>query len=151
MRYMSRRPRGTFFIVLALALVASPPLSAQQARSEGAAPSATTARATVDLQGLWDFSMRVGERTSDGFIALGPLGSAWAGSITIYATNTLAIPALTVKGDSVRMAVASREGEVIFNGRLVDGARAMEGIVDYHGGARYPMTLTRRPRAETRR
>ena len=149
MRHPSRRPCGTLLVALALLLVASRPLSSQQPRTEGAAVA--DARAAVDLQGLWDFTMRVGARTSTGFAALGPLGSGWAGSLTLYSTNTLAIRALTVHGDSVRMAVASREGDVVFHGRLADGGQAMEGIVDYHGGARYPMTLTRRPRPAPQR
>ena len=97
-----------------------------------------------DLQGLWDFTMRVGERTSPGFFALGPVERGWAGSITMYLTNTLAIRALTVDGDSVRMVVASREGDVRFLARLTDDGRTMEGIVEYHGGARLPMIATRR-------
>jgi len=141
--------------VLALLLAASRPLSSQQpgmeGAADGAAPPAADAPPAVDLQGMWDFTMRVGARTSEGFAALGPLGSGWAGALTPYSTNTLAIRGLTVHGDSVHMTVASREGDVIFHGRLVDAARAMEGIVDYHGGARYPMTLTRRPRPATRR
>ena len=64
----------------------------------------------------------------------------------MYLTNTLAIRTLTVEGDSVRMVVASREGDVVFRARLTDDARAMEGIVEYHGGARLPMTATRRAR-----
>ena len=154
MRHPSRRPCGPLLVALALLLVASRPLSSQQPRTEGAggaAPAVADARAGVDLQGLWDFTMRVGARTSTGFAALGPLESAWAGSLTIYATNTLAIRALTVHGDTVRMVVASREGDVVFHGRLADDGQAMEGIVDYHGGARHPMTLTRRPRPAPRR
>jgi hypothetical protein len=88
--------------------------------------------------------MRVGERTSTGFFALGPVERGWAGSLTPDSTNTLAIRTLTVDGDSVRMVVASREGDVRFNGRLTDNARTMEGIVEYHGGALLPMTATRR-------
>ena len=65
-----------------------------------------------------------------GFFALGPVERGWAGSITMYLTNTLAIRALTVDGDSVRMVVASREGDVLFPGRLADSARTMEGIVN---------------------
>ena len=99
-----------------------------------------------DLQGLWDFTMRVGDRPSPGFFALGPVEGGWAGSLTLYLTNTLAIRALTVDGDSVRMVVASREGDVIFRGRLTDDGRAMEGIVDYHDGSRLPMAVTRRAR-----
>jgi hypothetical protein len=90
--------------------------------------------------------MRVGERPSPGFFALGPVERGWAGSLTLYLTNTLAIRALTVDGDSVRMVVASREGDVRFLARLTDDGRTMEGIVEYHGGARLPMTATRRAR-----
>ena len=111
--------------------------------SRPAAP-ASTLGGTPDLQGLWDFTMRAGERLSPGFFALGPVEGGWAGSITMYLTNTLAIRALTVHGDSVRMVVASREGDVRFLARLTDDARTMTGIVEYHGGARLPMTATRR-------
>jgi hypothetical protein len=90
--------------------------------------------------------MRVGARTSPGFFALGPVERGWAGSLTLYLTNTLAIRQLTVHGDSVRMIVASREGDVRFLARLTDDGRTMEGIVEYHGGARFPMTATRRAR-----
>ena len=110
------------------------------------AGSATARTGSPDLQGLWDFTMRVGERTSPGFFALGPVERGWAGSITMYLTNTLAIRAFTVDGDSIRMIVASREGDVRFLARLTDDGRTMEGIVEYHGGARLPMTATRRVR-----
>ena len=135
---------------LAATLLASGTASAQSTRSTAATPPAQ-ASATAptlgdgpDLQGLWDFTMRVGERTSPGFFALGPVERGWAGSITMYLTNTLAIRALTVAGDSVRMVVASREGDVRFLARLADDGRTMEGIVEYHNGARLPMTATRR-------
>lgn len=115
------------------------------ARPAVQAPGNTTVRGP-DLQGLWDFEMRVGDRTSPGFLALGPVEGRWAGSITMYLTNTLAIRELTVTGDSVRMVVASMEGDVRFKGRLTDEGRRMEGIVEYHGGALLPMVVTRRPR-----
>jgi hypothetical protein len=135
---------------LAATLMASGTAGAQSTRSTAAtSPVQAAARAPTlggdpDLQGLWDFTMRVGERTSTGFFALGPVDGGWAGSLTPDSTNTLAIRALTVHGDSVRMVVASREGDVPFHGRLTDDGRAMEGIVEYHGGARLPMTATRR-------
>jgi hypothetical protein len=135
---------------LAATLLASGTASAQSPRSTAATPpvqaaqNATTLGGGPDLQGLWDFTMRVGERSSPGFFALGPVEGGWAGSLTLYLTNTLAIRALTVEGDSVRMVVASREGDVRFLARLTDNGRAMEGIVEYHGGARLPMTATRR-------
>lgn len=150
-----RSTRRPFVYVAALAatalLAALLPcrhLNAQSTRSAPATPpTQTTALGGIpDLQGLWDFTMRVGERTSTGFFALGPVESGWAGSLTPDATNTLAIRLLTVRGDSVHMIVASREGDVRFQGRLIENARAMEGIVEYHGGALLPMRATRRVR-----
>lgn len=136
---------------LTATLLASGTARAQSTSTAAVPPAQTAAGATSlggdpDLQGLWDFTMRVGERLSPGFFALGPVEGGWAGSITMYLTNTLAIRALTVEGDSVRMVVASREGDVRFLARLTDDGRTMEGIVEYHGGARLPMTATLRPR-----
>ena len=155
-RHLRRPARLAAILAVCIAALAAT-LSAgmagsQSTRSTAVAPhvqAAAPAAALMDgpdLQGLWDFTMRVGERTSPGFFALGPVERGWAGSLTLYLTNTLAIRALTVDGDSVRMIVASREGDVIFHGRLTDDGRRMEGIVDYHGGARHPMTATRRAR-----
>ena len=153
-----RRPArlATRFLAASVAALAATLLAVtagtQSPRSTAAEPpvqaaaSATAPGDAPDLQGIWDFTMRVGERASPGFFALGPVERGWAGSLTLYLTNTLAIRALTVDGDSVRMIVASREGDVIFHGRLTDDGRRMEGIVDYHGGARHPMTATRRAR-----
>jgi hypothetical protein len=151
-RHRRRPGRLSAVCVAALAatLLASATASAQSTRSTAAtlpvqaAANATTLEGGPDLQGLWDFTMRVGDRTSPGFFALGPVERGWAGSITMYLTNTLAIRAFTVVGDSIRMVVASREGDVRFLARLTDAGRTMEGIVEYHGGARLPMTATRR-------
>lgn len=157
-RHLRRTPRLTATLstlsiaAFAATLLASATVSAQSTRSTAttsSSPSSATSNTlatTPDLQGLWDFTMRVGERTSTGFFGLGPVEGGWAGSITPDSTNTLAIRVLTVQGDSVRMVVASREGDVLFHGRLTNDARTMEGIVDYHGGARLPMTATRRAR-----
>ncbi len=138
--------------IAALAVILLPvgTASAQSTRATPAiAPTQGGAQHTTlgsgpDLQGLWDFTIRSGERTSPGFLALGPVERGWAGSITMYLTNTLAIRDFAVDGDSVRMVVASREGDVLFRARLTDNARTMEGIVEYHGGARLPMTARRR-------
>ena len=137
-------------VALAATLLASATAGAQSSQATAATPPVqAAARATTlgggpDLQGLWDFTMRVGARTSTGFFALGPVERGWAGSITPDSTNTLAIRTLTVDGDSVRMVVASREGDVRFQGRLTDDGRTKQGIVEYPGGARLPMTATRR-------
>lgn len=137
---------------IAAILLISGTATAQSTRSTAAGPrgqaatGATTLEGGPDLQGLWDFTMRVGERTSTGFFALGPVERGWSGSLTPDSTNTLAIRVLTVAGDSVRMIVASREGDVRFQGRLSGDGHTMEGIVEYHGGALLPMTATRRAR-----
>jgi hypothetical protein len=147
---LAARLSAVFAAALAVTLLASGTAGAQSTRSTPATPPVPTAANATrlgdsrDLQGLWDFTMRAGDRTSPGFLALGPVERGWAGSITMYLTNTLAIRTLTVTGDSVRMVVASREGEVQFRGRLSSDGRTMDGIVDYHGGARLPMTATRR-------
>ena len=149
---LAARLSAVSLAALATILSASGTASAQPTRSTAATPpvqaaaNATTLGGGPDLQGLWDFTMRVGDRSSPGFFALGPVERGWAGSLTLYLTNTLAIRALTVDGDSVRMVVASREGDVRFLARLTDDGRTMEGIVEYHGGARLPMTATRRAR-----
>lgn len=141
-------------VCLAMLAASLPPVGTASAQSTAAMSSApgtapgTAQRTTLgsgpDLQGLWDFTIRSGERTSPGFFALGPVERGWAGSITMYLTNTLAVRDFAVDGDSIRMVVASREGDVLFRARLTDNARTMEGIVEYHGGARLPMTARRR-------
>lgn len=59
-------------------------------------------------------------------------------------TTTTAAP---FPRDSVHMAVASAEGDVLFDGRLFGAGDSMCGIVTYHQGARFVMTATKRPRA----
>lgn len=148
-RTLTNRLSSVFPVAL-VTLLTCVTAGAQSTRTTAAAP-ATQASATAtapgggpDLQGLWDFTMRVGDRSSPGFFALGPVERGWAGSLTPYLTNTLAIRLLTVEGDSVRMIVASREGDVRFLGRITDSGRTMQGIVEYHGGTLVPMTATRR-------
>jgi len=127
-----------------VALAAQPALADTPACPVPAtAPSWTT---PPDLQGQWDFVIQAGDRASPGLMALGPMDGAYAGSLTPEATNSLAVRRLELTGDAVRMSVASREGEVIFEGRLSADGRSMCGIVNYHGGLKYPMTATLRPR-----
>ena len=70
---------------LAATLLLSGTASAQSTRSAAAtspvqaAANATTLGGGPDLQGLWDFTMRVGERSSPGFFALGPVERGWDG------------------------------------------------------------------------
>lgn len=135
-------------ITLAAALAASSPL-----RAEPVTPSLAACEAAPfvppgeapDLQGQWDFLMQVGDRPSPGLLALGPMDGAYAGSLTPYATNTVAVRRLTLTGGAVSMSVASREGEVRFEGRLTGNPDTMCGTVHYHGGQTFPMVAVRRP------
>jgi hypothetical protein len=88
----------------------------------------------------------MGAAVSTGTMALGQLDDGYAGALTPDATNAVAIRMLTLMGDSVHMSVAPREGDVRFDGRLVD-RRVLCGVVLYHGGQRFPMIATLRPRA----
>lgn len=146
--HRSRSLRAYLVASVAAALLVAGPLGAQATGGASPATSAGVGAAapdSVDLQGLWDFTMRAGDRSSPGFIALGPVDGGWAGSITMYLTNTLAVRRFTVAGDSIAMVVASREGDVTFRARLSEDADTMSGIVEYHGGARLPMVARRRP------
>lgn len=111
-----------------------------------AAPSAPiVADSAPNLAGIWDFSIDLGTARSTGTMALGQMDDGYAGALTPDATNTVAIRKLTLRGDSVHMSVASREGDVLFDGRLAN-RHTLCGIVLYHGGKRYPMVATLRPR-----
>jgi hypothetical protein len=100
-----------------------------------------------DITGQWDFAIDMGTAVSTGSMALGWIDGAYAGALTPDATNTLAIRRLTLVRDSVQMAVASREGDVMFFGRLLGTGGVMCGVVHYHEGKRFSMIATLRRRA----
>lgn len=97
-----------------------------------------------DLAGQWDFLIQAGPTASPGVLALGHMDGAYAGSLTPYRTNTVAVRRLTLEGGAVRMSVASREGEVVFEGRLTGRPDTMCGTVLYHGGQKFQMVAVRR-------
>ena len=133
-------------ILASIAALTSAPAMAQQTPAAPCARfNATPATTAPDLQGIWDFVMDTGPQLSRGIMVLGPIDGAWAGSLTPYATNSLAIRKLTVEGAAVKMAVASREGDVVFTARLVEGGAMMCGTVAYHGGQIFPMIAQHRP------
>ncbi|MBC7844598.1 MAG: hypothetical protein H7099_19985 [Gemmatimonadaceae bacterium] len=107
----------------------------------------TSNDSTPDLAGIWDFKIDMGAQFSPGMLALGHLDDAYGGSLTPDATNTVVIRRLTLRGDSVHMRVASREGDVLFTGRLGADRSVMCGTVAYHGGQRFTMLATQRRRS----
>lgn len=135
-------------LILTAALAVAVPVRAQPVTPSLAACEAAPfvpASEAPDLQGQWDFLMLVGSTPSPGLLALGPMDGAYAGSLTPYRTNTVAVRRLTLDGGTVRMSVASREGEVVFEGRLTGTPDTMCGTVHYHGGQKLPMVAVRRP------
>lgn len=135
-------------VTLSAALAVFSPLRAEPTTPSLAACEAAPfvpAGEAPDLQGQWDFLMQVGERPSPGLMALGPMDGAYAGSLTPYATNTVAVRRLTLDGGTVSMSVASPEGEVRFEGHLTGNPDTMCGTVLYHGGQTFPMVAVRRP------
>jgi hypothetical protein len=132
-------------LALLAALISAPAIGQEAPAAPCARYTAGTIAAAPDLQGVWDFVMDTGSQLSRGTMALGPIDGAWAGSLTPYATNSLAIRGLTLDGTAVRMVVASREGDVVFTAQLVEGGTMMCGTVAYHGGRVYPMIARQRP------
>ena len=142
-------PRLPMLLSLAAALAAS------SALAQPGAPSMSICRAPAalaipqgkapDLAGQWDFLMEVGTTPSRGVMALGHIDGVYGGALTPYATNTVVVRRLSLAGDAVTMSVASREGEVRFDGRLTGAGDTMCGIVTYHGGRLLPMVAVQRP------
>lgn len=133
----------------AFALLAEPvPLRAQPVTPSltacEAAPYVPAGEAP-DLAGQWDFLMQVGASPSPGLMALGHMDGGYAGSLTPYRTNTVVVRRLTLDRGTVTMSVATREGEVRFEGRLTGGPDTMCGSGLYHGGLSYRMVAVRRP------
>ena len=135
-------------LILSAALAMSAPVRAQPVTPPlaacEAAPFVPTGEAP-DLQGQWDFLMLVGATPSPGVMALGPMDGADAGSLTPYRTNTVVVRRLTLDRGTVTMSVATREGEVRFDGHLTGNVDTMCGTGLYHGGQRYRMVAVRRP------
>lgn len=104
---------------------------------------------TPNLSGIWDFKLDMGTAVSSGMMVLGMIDDAYAGALTPNG-GPVAIRKLTLKGDVVHMSVASREGDVLFDGHLLESGKELCGVVTYHGGKLYPMTAIRRPPAVQR-
>jgi len=135
-------------LILSAALAVSAPLGAQPVTPSLSACEAEPyipAGEAPDLAGQWDFLMQVGEAPSPGLMALGHMDGAYAGSLTPYRTNTVVVRRLTLERGAVNMSVASREGEVRFEGHLAGGPDTMCGSVLYHGGQVFQMVAVRRP------
>ena len=136
-------------VIVSAAFVMAKPLCAQPVTPSldaCKAPRFIPVGKAPNLQGQWDFLMQVGAALSPGIIAIGPMDGAYTGSLHPYRTNTVVIRRLTLEGGgAVKMSVATREGEIGFQGHLAGGPDTICGSGLYHGGVEYRLVAVRRP------
>ena len=98
-----------------------------------------------NLHGEWDFLMVPRGQLSFGLMTIGFVGADYGGSLSLARTAPVVLRSITFDGEHVQMVVASREGDVFFNGRLSAKGDFMCGAVTYHGGETFPMVAQKRP------
>ena len=98
-----------------------------------------------NLHGHWDFLMVPRGTPSFGLMSIGFVGADYGGSLAPVRTAPVVLRNITLTGNIVHMAVASREGDVLFDGRLSAKGDFMCGTVTYHGGETFPMVAQKRP------
>ncbi len=108
----------------------------------GAAPARTEA---PNLHGHWDFLMVPRGTPSFGLMSIGFVGADYGGSLAPARTAPVVIRAITLAGHTIRMTVASREGDVVFDGKVSAKGDLLCGTVTYHGGETVPMIAQKRP------
>ncbi len=132
---------------LALAFAAAPAGAGEivDMHFECGAESAVAGADAPNLHGNWDFLMDVGGEPSFGLMSIGFVGDAYGGSLTPVRTAPVVLRSIRLTGNSIHMVVASREGDVLFNGTLSAKGNRMCGTVTYHGGGIFPIVAHKRP------
>lgn len=137
-------------LALAAALAAPAAFSAESVAPIAVncgADAATASGEAPNLHGNWDFLMDVDGTPSFGLLSIGLIDGGYGGSLTPARTAPVVVRRITVTGNTVRMVVASGEGDVVFDGRLSAKGDRMCGTVTYHNGRAFPMTAQKRPSA----
>jgi len=134
-------------LALAAAIAAPAPLAAQAASitlncDAGAAEAGAE---TPNLHGHWDFLMIPRGVPSFGLMSIGFVGAEYGGSLAPVRTAPVVLRSVTLTGNSIHMVVASREADVLFDGKLSAKGDYMCGTVTYHGGETFPMVAQKRP------
>ena len=135
-------------LALTAAFAAPAALAAQPAASialncdAGAAPAGGE---PANLHGHWDFLMIPRATPSFGLMSIGFVGADYGGSLAPVRTAPVVLRKVTLAGNSIHMVVASREGDVLFDGKLSAKGDFMCGTVTYHGGETFPMVAQKRP------
>ena len=133
-------------MVLATAAAPAPASEAAATRLECTAGAAAAAGAEApNLHGHWDFLMVPRGMPSFGLMTIGFVGAEYGGSLAPSRTAPVVIRKVTLAGNDIHMVVASREGDVLFDGTLSAKGDYMCGTVTYHGGEKFPMVAQRRP------
>ena len=135
-------------LVLAAAFAAPEAVDAQPATSIALSCDAGAAEAggeAPNLHGHWDFLMVPRGIPSFGLMSIGFVGADYGGSLAPVRTAPVVLRTITLAGDSIQMVVASREGDVRFDGRVSAKGDFMCGTVTYHGGETFPMAAQKRP------
>lgn len=109
------------------------------------AGTATAGTEAPNLHGNWDFVMDVGGTPNFGLLSIGFVGNEYGGSLSLSLTAPVVVREVTLSGNSFRMTVASREGDVRFEGMLSAKGDRMCGAVTYHGGQSFPAVAQKRP------
>ena len=99
----------------------------------------------ANLHGHWDFLMVPRGAPSFGLMSIGFVGAEYGGSLAPARTAPVVLRAISLAGSIIHMAVASREGDVQFDGTLSPKGDFMCGTVTYHGGETFPMVAQKRP------
>jgi hypothetical protein len=138
-------------LALAAALAAPATLAAQPAQPVPSialncdAGAASAGGEAPNLHGHWDFLMVPRGTPSFGLMSIGFVGADYGGSLAPARTAPVVLRRISLTGNSIRMVVASTEGDVLFDGRLSAKGDIMCGTVTYHGGETFPMVAQRRP------
>ncbi len=143
--------------LMALALAASAAPAALAAQPTQPAQFATSIAVTCDagaaavggeapnLHGHWDFLMVPRGMASFGLMSIGFVGADYGGSLAPTRTAPVVLRRVALTGNAIHMVVASREGDILFDGRLSAKGDFMCGTVAYHGGETFPMVAQKRP------
>lgn len=98
-----------------------------------------------NLHGTWDFLMDVAGTPNFGLLAIGFVGTAYGGSLSLSLTAPVVLRGITLTGNSFHLAVASPAGDVLFDGILSAKGDRMCGTVTYHDGRTFPALAQKRP------
>jgi hypothetical protein len=135
-------------LALAAAFTAPAAVAAQPATTIALncdAGAATPAGEGPNLHGHWDFLMVPRGTPSFGLMSIGFVGADYGGSLAPSRTAPVVLRNITLTGNRIHMVVASREGDVLFDGTLSAKGDLMCGTVTYHGGETFPMVAQKRP------